>query len=64
MGILFFSSESLSSSGSTIIESILRGTSVYKEIEVLENITSKDIKDFLNKLDERYRVSSKIISKE
>lgn len=63
IGNIIFSSESLSSSGSTIIESILRGTSVYKEIEVLENITSKDIKDFLNKLDECYRVSSKIISK-
>ena len=64
IGNIIFSSESLSSSGSTIIESILRSTSVYKEIEVLESITSKDIKDFLNKLDERYRVSSKIISKE
>ena len=63
IGENILSSDSLGISYRRIIDSILNNVSIYYDVETYNSITSKDIKEFLNKLDENYRVSSKIISK-
>lgn len=63
IGELILSSDSLNISYRRIIDSILNKTNVYLDIEILTNLTSKDVKEFLDKLDENKRVSSKITSK-
>lgn len=47
-----------------LIDSIIDNTNVYTDIEVLKNLKANDLKEFLNKLSEKNRVTSKIIAKE
>lgn len=63
IGNIIFSSDNLNISYRRIIESILDDTSVYKDIESLNNVNSNDIKEFLQKLDEKYMVVSSITQK-
>ena len=63
IGEAILSSDSLNVSYRRVIDSILDDTSVYADMEILKNIKASDIKEFLNKLSEENRVSSKIISK-
>lgn len=63
IGEAILSSDSLNVSYRRVIDSILSNTRVYADIEILKEITSKDIKEFLHKLNEDNRVSSKIIAK-
>lgn len=63
IGEAILSSDSLNVSYRRVIDSILSNTRVYADIEILKGITSKDIKEFLHKLNEDNRVSSKIIAK-
>ena len=63
IGENILSSDSLGVSYRRIIDSILNNVPTYYDVETYNNVTSKDIKEFLDKLDENYRVSSKIISK-
>ena len=63
IGEAILSSDSLNVSYRIVIDSILSNTRVYADIEILKEITSKDIKEFLHKLNEDNRVSSKIIAK-
>lgn len=63
IGELILLSDNLTVSYRRIIDSILNNTDVYSDIELIENISVKDIKDFLNLLSEDKRVTSKIISK-
>lgn len=63
IGNIIFSSDNLNISYRRIIESILDDTSVYKDIESLNNVNSNDIKEFLQKLDEKYMVISSITQK-
>ena len=63
IGEAILSSDSLNVSYRRVIDSILDDTSVYADMEILKNIKASDIKEFLNKLSEKNRVSSKIISK-
>ena len=63
IGEAILSSDSLNVSYRRVIDSILSNTRAYADIEILKEITSKDIKEFLHKLNEDNRVSSKIIAK-
>ena len=63
IGEAILSSDSLNVSYRRVIDSILSNTRVYADIEILKEITSKDVKEFLHKLNEDNRVSSKIIAK-
>lgn len=63
IGESILSSDSLNMSYRRVIDSILNNTDVYTDIEILKNIQSKDIKEFLSQLSENKRVTSKIISK-
>ncbi len=63
IGEEILSSDSLNISYRRIIDSILNNTNVYLDMDILNNITANDVKEFLNKLDENKRVSSKIVSK-
>ena len=63
IGEAILSSDSLNVSYRRVIDAILDDTSVYADMEILKNIKASDIKEFLNKLSEENRVSSKIISK-
>lgn len=63
IGEEILSSDSLNISYRRIIDSILNNTNVYLDMEILNSITAKDVKEFLNKLDENKSVSSKIVSK-
>jgi predicted Zn-dependent peptidase len=63
IGEAILSSDSLSVSYRRIIDSILNDTNVYLDMDVLNNIKPEDIKEFLGKLSEDKRVSSKIIAK-
>lgn len=63
IGEAILSSDSLNVSYRRVIDSILDDTNVYADMEILKNINENDIKEFLNKLNEVNRVSSKIISK-
>jgi len=56
-------SDNLNTSYRRIINSIISGIEVYDDIETLKNITKEDIKEFLMKLNEEVRVTSKIIAK-
>lgn len=62
IGEAILSSDSLNVSYRRVIDSILDDTNVYADMEILKNINENDIKEFLNKLNEVNRVSSKIIS--
>ena len=55
---LILSSDYISNSYKRIIDSILTNTDVFEELYQLENITSKDIKEFLNELDNECKVVS------
>lgn len=63
IGENILSSDRLGVSYRRIIDSILNDVPTYYDVEMYNSITSKDIKEFLDKLDENYRVTSKIISK-
>ncbi len=63
IGEAILSSDNLNVSYRRVIDSILDDTNVYADMEILKNINENDIKEFLNKLNEVNRVSSKIISK-
>ena len=63
IGENILSSDRLGVSYRRIIDSILNNVPTYYDVEMYNSITSKDIKEFLDKLDENYRVTSKIISK-
>ena len=63
IGENILSSDSLGTSYRRVIDSIINGVNTYYDVEVYNNVTSEDIKEFLNNLDEKYRVTSKIISK-
>ncbi len=63
IGENILNSDRLGVSYRRIIDSILNNVPTYYDVEMYNSITSKDIKDFLDKLDENYRVTSKIISK-
>lgn len=63
IGELILSSDNLNITYRRIIDSILNKTNVYLDIEILNNLSSEDVKEFLNMLDENKRVSSKITSK-
>ena len=63
IGENILNSDRLGVSYRRIIDSILNNVPTYYDVEMYNSITSKDIKEFLDKLDENYRVTSKIISK-
>ena len=63
IGENILNSDRLGVSYRRIIDSILNNVPTYYDVEMYNSITSKDIKEFLDKLDEKYRVTSKIISK-
>ena len=63
IGEAILSSDNLNVSYRRVIDSILDDTNVYADMDILKNINENDIKEFLNKLNEVNRVSSKIISK-
>ncbi len=63
IGENIFSSDNLGVSYRRIISSILNNVSPYCDVEMYNEITSKDVKEFLDKLVEDRRVTSKIISK-
>lgn len=63
IGENILNSDRLGVSYRRIIDSILNNVPTYYDVEMYNSIASKDIKDFLDKLDENYRVTSKIISK-
>ena len=63
IGEMVLASDNLSTSYRRIIDSILNEVDVYSDMETLKSITTNDVKEFLNNLNEENRVISKIISK-
>ncbi len=63
IGSVISSADNLNISYRRIIDSILDDTKIYEDIEVLEKISEKDIKDVLNLLDDKYMVISSVIQK-
>lgn len=63
IGENIFSADSLGTSYRRIISSILNDVPPYCDVEMYNKITSNDVKEFLYKLVEDKRVTSKIISK-
>ena len=62
IGSVIMESERISSSYKRIIDSILTDTDVYEDVEIINNLTVDDIKEFLNLLDENF-MSISIINK-
>ncbi len=64
IGNRFLDTDNISGSYRMIIENILTKNDFYKDIDILESITEKDIKEFLQGLDNKKRVVSIVNSKE
>ncbi len=63
IGETIISADSMAISYRRIIDSILNNVDVYTDIELLKSIKAEDVKEFLSRLVENNRVSSKIMSK-
>ncbi|MDO4282166.1 MAG: pitrilysin family protein [Clostridia bacterium] len=63
IGSIVSSADNLNISYRRIIESILDDTPIYQDIKSLNEISVKDIKEFLNLLDDKFMVVSRVISK-
>ena len=63
IGEAILESDSLSISYRRVIDSVLNNTNVYLDMDILNELTAEDVKEFLKQLNEDNRVTSKILSK-
>ena len=63
IGEAILESDSLSISYRKVIDSVLNNTNVYLDMDILNELTAEDVKEFLKQLNEDNRVTSKILSK-
>ena len=60
IGEAILESDSLSISYRRVIDSVLNNTNVYLDMDILNELTAEDVKEFLKQLNEDNRVTSKI----
>ena len=63
IGEAILESDSLSISYRRVIDSVLNNTNVYLDMDILNELTAEDVKEFLKQLNKDNRVTSKILSK-